>query len=380
MPEETTVQDPVGVSGGELQQEMASDFFYDDGSDAVVDSMGNPQTDSEGNIYRSLDDFNNSNQGGGKQQQVDNKNQNGENGGQQTQKAGFDAAFMKDGSIDLGKVNETAAKLKGYSYQMRSTYRIPEGGMFQQPQQVDPKTRIKTSIETYRNELTAQRIEPIKSMWDEIQQEALRRGEQIPDYVFNVLDAKYRKAGESLTADIDNRRDELMSEILSEKSTDTEMKAFRQESSKNFRSAANDLIPHVPEAEREEVLSSLVFGHEGEGGKFVNGYGTDIVNALFDSAMDGKTFNSPDQWKTAYNNWWYKFSSKPENVSLIANIAFSRYVVANHESFRDDYRNSWEKELGIKKQNSNQQSRSAGAAGADAGNADALMQYHGFNR
>ena len=400
MPEElnATMTDDQGGSvavddGGSLQEQMTDDFFYDDGSDAVVDSLGNAQTDSEGNIIRTMDDFQKLGKGANNQPD-NNQPATGKNNDQQQQSTdtpvvGFDSVFQKDGQFNFDGVVKTSSALKDFSYQMQSTYKNPDPAQGGQPADpVDPKEHIRTTIDGLRKELTTQRLDPINEMYNGIYQVCTKYSQALPQGLWEELRGAisdvYSQRNDEITAEIDRKRDDLIGEAVTAQQEQAKTKEFEKTSAANFKSVANQLIPQsVPEDQREDKLSELVFGHQGQDGKFVRGYGADLIEAFFDTAMAGKTFSSPDEWKQAYNQFWFKFSSDPKNVQLVANLSFARYVASNHDKYRDEYRKSWEKELAAKGKNRNVQSRSGGAIPNDVDSADALVNYHrapGINR
>ena len=53
----------IGSDGSisSMQSSMEESFFYDEGTDSVVDANGISQTDDDGNVIRNMDDFNSHN-------------------------------------------------------------------------------------------------------------------------------------------------------------------------------------------------------------------------------------------------------------------------------------------------------------------------------
>jgi hypothetical protein len=370
----TTVTEEFTSSGSDLQSEMTGDFFYDDGSDSVVDALGNSQRNEAGEVIRRMEDLPARNKPITQQSQAQ-----PESGKTQqataNQPAGFDSVFTKDSKFDFAGMTGMSSKLGNFSYQMQSVYKQPEGQQQQTPQ--DSKEYIKTSIDTYKKQLNDERLEPIKGLYSKISEAYARIGSAIPDEVFNAINEVYITRENELKDLVDKKREDLFAETLSKKTSESDYQAAEKVSQSNFKSIADKFIPNVPDAQREEKLAELVFGHKSADGKFVRGYGADVVEALFDAAHQGKIFNSPEEWRNAYNNWWVKYSSNPKNVSYVVGLSFSRYVAGNHAKYRDEYRKTWEEEAANKNRNKNQLSRSSKAIPDSSDNvADALLQYH----
>jgi len=114
-----TVDDGGNASASEtMQTEMAGDFFYDDGSDAVVDFNGNIQKDANGNVIRKMEDI------PGKKTAADpTKPAPGQTQTTATKPTGFDSVFNKDGKFDYDGIVNTSSKLEDFGYQMQSVFK-----------------------------------------------------------------------------------------------------------------------------------------------------------------------------------------------------------------------------------------------------------------
>ncbi len=360
-------------SGGEnLQEQMTGNFFddvmYDDGVDAVVDANGNTKYDSEGNAIRSLEDYKKM---AGEKPAAEPKT--GEGDEVKTSLPGFDKAFTKeDGSFDFDGMMKTTSGLKDYSYEMRSRYKVPEGGV-QSPQNVDPKERIRTSIDELRTKLTTERIEPIKRLYESIDSVYRAAGQGMPDEVYAVINKAYTDSNNDIATAIDQKRDELFTEAFESKSSKAEEAEFQKKGIENFRSIADKMLPGVEVKQREDKLSELVFGHQDEKGNWVNGFGSDIINMLFDEAMQGKQFQSAEEWKQSYNNWWNRFASDPTRLQTLVGMSFKGYVASNHGKYRDEYRKAWEADQSKKLKTP--KSNSGALTEMDSGE-DLLHNYH----
>ena len=168
--------------------------------------------------------------------------------------------------------------------------------------------------------------------------------------------------------------DELLDEAINSKSSESELKENRIESSKNLKSVSDKMFSNVPEGKREEFLGELIFGRVNENGKHEPGFGTDIVNALFDEAMNGKEFNSPQELQESYNSWWYRFSSDPSKMQLVSMLSYAKFLFSNPDGLKGAYRKAFDKEVATKNRNKNNQSRSSGVAIEEVN--DPLHDYH----
>lgn len=353
------------------------DAFYDEGMDAVVDNYGNPIKNDKGEEIKTMDDYRSTKDGDGPNKKPE-KGENDEGG----ESAKFDSLFQKDGEFDFDGLMKTSSNVRDYSYEMQSKIKQPEPGQVGYQAAVDPKTHISTGVNELSEKLTAERLEPIKSIYNDavnrVTNAYANLGQQVPqevnDAIHQAFNTQYMKEEEGIKTAVDSRRNELLDDALSQKATDTELKENKTESSKNFKSVSDKMLPDVPEGKREEFLSELVFGRVNDKNQHEPGYGTDLVNAFFDEAMSGKEFSSPQELQQSYNNWWYKFSSNPSKVQLISMLSYSRFLLANPEGLRGAYRKSFEKESANKNKNKNNQSRSSGVAMDNL--SDPLMEYH----
>lgn len=364
------------TSNSSMQSSMEESFFYDEGTDSVVDANGISQTDDDGNVIRNMDDFNSHNK-----KPVKGKTGNDANIQLQNQNsATIDSLFQKDGSFDFDSAVNAATKLNDFNYQMRSSYKQvePQKSVSQDP--MAAKAQALASVKEYKEQLSESQIKPLERAYQNILQMYRSAGEEVPQGVYDALNAEYLAVEKGINEQVEKKRDELLLDLVSQSSSAAEMKALEDKSLSNFRAFADQVLPNVQNADREKRLGELVFGYTGADGKYTRGYGADLIDALFDSAQGNKSFGSQQELREAYNNWWAKFSSDKKNMGLIINIAFSRYVAANHAKYRDEYRKSWEREALNKKRNSNSISRAGQIPPKQSDVADLLDEYHSVKK
>jgi len=352
---------------------MTGDFFddvmYDDGIDAVVGADGMAKLDADGNPIRSMEDYK---KFAGDQKPVETEPKTGQDGGKKTLSPGFDQAFTnEDGTFNFEGMSKLSANLKDSSYEMRSKFKIPEGGAMPQTP-VDHKERIRTSVDELRTKLNAERLEPIKELFTGIENVYRAAGQEIPNEVFDVLNKAFTAKRDQIATEIDQKRDELFTEAFESKASDAQQKEYQKKGIENFRSIADKVLPDVDAKSREDKLSELVFGYQNEKGEWISGFGSDLINMLFDEAMSGKEFASAEEWKQSYNNWWNRFASDSKRLQSLVAMSFKGYVASNHGKYRDEYRKTWEAEQSkkLKTQKSN-----SGAATNMEGDDDALRNY-----
>lgn len=362
-------------SNSSMQSSMEESFFYDEGTDSVVDANGISQTDDDGNVIRNMDDFNSHNK-----KPVKGEINNADVNSQNQKGTAIDSLFNKDGSFDFDGAVNAATKLNDFNYQMRSSYKQaePQKSVSQDP--MAAKAQALASVKEYKNQLSESQIKPLERAYQNILQMYRSAGEEVPQGVYEALNAEYLNVEKVINDQVEKKRDELLLDLVSQSSSAAEMKALEDKSLSNFRAFADQTLPNVPNAEREKRLGELVFGYTGADGKYTRGYGADLIDALFDSAQGNKSFGSQQELRETYNNWWAKFSSDKKNMGLIINIAFSRYVAANHAKYRDEYRKSWERESFNKKRNSNSISRAGQIPPKQDDSADLLDQYHSVRK
>jgi hypothetical protein len=92
------------------------------------------------------------------------------------------------------------------------------------------------------------------------------------------------------------------------------------------------------------LLNNFLFGVVKDGKLVTRGYGADAVNMLFDLAHEGKTFSSQEEVVEAYDKWFAKFASVPQNIRNLAKIAYGQYQLQHHKDIRDGYRSQWDLE------------------------------------
>ena len=229
----------------------------------------------------------------------------------------IDSLFNKDGSFDFDGAVNAATKLNDFNYQMRSSYKQaePQKSVSQDP--MAAKAQALASVKEYKNQLSESQIKPLERAYQNILQMYRSAGEEVPQGVYEALNAEYLNVEKVINDQVEKKRDELLLDLVSQSSSAAEMKALEDKSLSNFRAFADQTLPNVPNAEREKRLGELVFGYTGADGKYTRGYGADLIDALFDSAQGNKSFGSQQELRETYNNWWAKFSSDKKTWGLL---------------------------------------------------------------
>jgi hypothetical protein len=370
--------------GAALQSSMTGDFFYDEGSDAVVDANGNAQKNPAGETFRNMDDFakHRAQKGGDPTQPQGGQTQQGNllKTPVQPNAFGFDSVYNKNGKFDFDTITKQIGNSGKVAYQMQSVFKPVAPNPVQPTAPVvpiDPKERVRTAIQEHRKTLESTKLDPIRRAYQNVSAAYAKTGQSVPEDIYRAINAVYVEKERELVEELDKKRDEIYADQISNMETEKEVIAAKRISSSNFKETADQFLPHVAPAQRSEKLTELIFGHHDAKGIFQRGYGADAVEHAFDLSMGNKTFNSPDEWSQAYNNWWLKYSSNPSNIAYITNVAFSRYVAANQSKFRDEYRRAWDAEAEAKLRNRNSIPRSTGAIPVETANEDqSLIDYH----
>lgn len=367
---ETSVeQSSAGDSDAGLQQEMTGDFFYDDGVGAVVDNQGNTQFDAEGNPIRSMDGLKKPSQS---QPQAQTQKQGAHVAAskQTPQSSGFDSLFEKDGKIDFEALNAHGQRVNEFSYTSTlypKEQPADQGQQQQQPQApVDPRVSAQQELKTYQETLESHLLAPLRSTYETLTAFYQQRGEQMPYEVYNEINEKFIAQQNMIKQLVDEKREEQFEARQGEMKSQAEYEGNVAKSRENFGKIADEFFPNTRPEQRFDRLAQMVFGYD-QNGKFVRGYGADVVDHLFDQAHEGKSFKTAQEYKDAYNRWWSKYSSNPTNIKYVVQRAHERYMAQNHTKIRDAYRQQWEKELAEKSKQRTMRPSTGGSNAPDIG-------------
>jgi hypothetical protein len=352
-------------SGAALQTEMTGDFFHDDGSDAVVDRMGNKQLNENNEPIRTMDEFNafKARKSGGQPQHKPISGKpapTAKPAAGPTFKKNFDSMFEKNGAIDFDAHKNFGARIAAYNY---GSATIPKADPNAQPAQPaakpDPVAQIKTEVEKYSKELEAIHLGPLQSAWAKIVQQ-YGTVEAVPPQVANSMNAQWIAQQNQVRTLVDARKDELRDKQFQEQLSGKDFAVLETKSKENFTNVARELFPNANPNQHYGLLSELVFGYtyKDAQGKdaFSPGFGAEIVNHLFDIANSGKEFKTVQEWTDAYNKFWVNYASNPANIKWLAKQAYHNFDKAQETKKRDAYRAQWDKEQQAKtRQNTTQQ-------------------------
>jgi hypothetical protein len=284
----------------------------------------------------------------------------------------LDSIFEKNGQMDFDAINQHSKTFGGYQYQSAT---LPK----QQPQQValpnhapvDHVAQIKAEVDKYSKELSDTRLAPIERAYAKLVQRYGGEG-NVPQEVLASLNEEYLEQKNQIRDLADAKKDELRDKQFKEQLESKDYQTLELKSKENFSGVAKDFFPNASPDKQPQILEELIFGYQANG-KYVPGYGADMINHLFDLQNKGKVFNTSDEWAKAYNKFWVDYSSNPNNIKALAKIAFNNYHAANESKRRDAYRSQWEKEQQEKlKMSTNQKPTSSKIGGL--GSQDSVAQ------
>lgn len=342
-----------------VQTEMTGDFFdYDDGLGAVVNQDGEPYVKDDGKYYSSLDEYKNAQKEQPLQQQPQKPVQTNANAKPQQSSSpaqavkppvvagSFESLYHKDNSFDINSVLNDAPKFNEFKYQSAS---MPQLGSTQQPEQpvqppVDPKTEEANAIKEYRGGLESSILAPLQRTYEGIANWYIQQGTEIPPAVYQQFNSEYSRLKEAISELVDNKKEELREKRYASETESKQFEKLQADSLNNFDAISTRYFPDKTVDASRDRLSKLVFGYTGADGKFVRGYGADIVDHLFDMANSGKQYKNHQEWQNAYSKWWTQYASNPKNIEYIAQRSWDRFIAKSLPNIRDSYRSTWENE------------------------------------
>lgn len=341
-------------AGDSLQSQMTGDFFdYDDGLGAVVNQDGDPFTKADGKYYQSIDEYkaslgqNNNQPKPAPVQQPKPAQPNAQAKPQPSQSNGFESFYKKDSGFDIASVLGDAPKFNEFKYE-RQNNPIDQGQQnnFQQPPQapVDPKVADANTLKEYRETLESSALKPIERAYQTSLAGYQREGVEMPKHVYDAFNAEYSQLKNAIDEAVSSKKDELLENRFKEREETANFTKIQEKGIENFDRISAQYFPNLSSEQSKERLSKLVFGYADNTGKFIRGYGADIVDHAFDLANNGKTYKTKEEWEGAYNKWWSTYASNPKNIAYVAQRAWDRFIAANIDSIRDGYRSTWEQE------------------------------------
>lgn len=370
-----------------LQTEMTGDFFdFDDGLGAVVDQSGNPFTKDDGKYYSSIEEYQNALNQNGKpaQQQQQPKPQQApapvqpnanaktpiQPRQQPVQPSGFDSFYKKDTGFDVASILSDAPKFNEFAYQRENNPIVQQNANNLQQQQqppIDQKTADANTIKEYKDGLVNSALKPIERAYQASLAGYQREGAEMPKYVYEAFNAEYSQLSTAIDELVSTKKEELLEARFKEKEEGSNFSKIEAKSLENFDRISTQFFPKQSIDQSKDKLSKLIFGYKDNGGKFVRGFGADIVDHAFDLANNGKTYTSEKEWSDAYNKWWAKYASNPKNLLYVAQRAWDRFVASNLDGIRDGYRSTWDQEQRekLKQVQSNPHATRGGNAGQD---------------
>ena len=352
------------VSNADLQQEMTGDFFtYDQGFGSYVQNdSAMPPIDKDGNsvTLKTKEDLDAFLAKTGKKQP---EAQSAKPAVQQKPPEAISSAFEKDGKPDFTSIDDGVSRFGKITYQGRT---LVEPSKTEQPAQPTVKLSasqsIKAEVDKIKKDFTAEWLTPLEEMWAECQ----KAGAQVGDSTYLAINKRYTELQERLSDTIEAKRDELRDKFDKEKEEASQFETVSKEASRNYSDCANEFFPKSDPGRRKELLDQFLFGVQKDGKLITKGYGADTINLLFDLAHEGKTFSNSTDLTAAYEKWWNKFASSPQNIRHLAQVAFGQYQLQNHSKIRDGYRSQWDLEQQAKlNQSQAPSSTKAGNAGTD---------------
>jgi hypothetical protein len=371
LPEQTEVTpfNDAGLSAeSNLQQEMTGDFFtYDDGFGSFVQNdTSMPPVDKSGNpvTLRNKEDLDSfltkTNQAKKPQPQA----QSAKQGEQPKPNENIIRAFEKDGKPDFQSIDDAVGRFKNFSYPVQPIIEPPKGQQSTTPKPVlSPRESIKAEIENFKKTYAEDYLTPLQKVWEKCASQGAIPG----DATHVALNELYLERSEKLADLIDSKKEELQNkqdELAEEKE---KFGDFTKSAVRNFSDTANEFFPNSEPSKRTSLLEQFIFGIQKDGKIVQRGYGVDAIHAFFDQSNSGKKFSSTEELNSAYEKWWTRFSSVPQNIKLIAQLAFGQYQLQNHTAIRDGFRTKWDLE---QQQKLNQSQAPASAKAGNAGTID----------
>jgi hypothetical protein len=360
-------ESPVSDAG--LQHEMTGDFFtYDDGFGSFVrNDNAMPPTDKDGNPVnlRTKEDLDAFLAKTG-QKKPDAQAQSAKPSVQQKTPEAISSAFEKNGKPDFKSIDDGISRFSKIAYQPRSLMTPSKEVAPAQPAvKLSPRETIKAEVEKIKTDFKTERLAPLEAMWAKCQ----AGGAQVNDAIYQAINEVYQAWNDKLNEAVEAKREELQEKIDKEKDEGSKYETISKESVRNYSDCANEFFPNSDPASRKTLLDQFLFGIQKDGKLVTKGYGADTINMLFDLAHEGKTFTNQQEVADAYDKWWTKFASVPQNIRQLTRSAFAEYQLQNHGKIRDGYRSQWDLEQ-QKKLNPSQAPASAKAgnvAGVDEG-------------
>jgi hypothetical protein len=260
------------------------------------------------------------------------------------QAEGFGAVYEKDGKLDFSAIDESVQRLNKFAYKGRdllekSTAK-PEQQQ-QQPQKLSQRESIKAEIEKIKKSFEEDRLKPVQQLWARLYAEGAKEGDQ----AHVALSELYNSLNSQMQEMLEDKREELREKYDTDREENERAAGLSKDAERNFLDCANEYFPNTDPAKRRATLEKLLFGAYDATGKVISkGYGADTVNMLFDYAHEGKTFKTQQELNDAYNSWWNRFASNPQNIRHLTQLAYGQYQLQNHGKIRDGYRSQWEVE------------------------------------
>lgn len=364
--EMVSTESSAGMSGdsGSLQSEMTGNFFdYDDGLGAVVDQNGDPFTKEDGKYYRSIDEYKSSfGKNGGAvnttQKPLSNQssqpaqpNAQAKNTIQPKQTAvqqnSFDSFYKKENGFDISSILSESPKFNETTYERVTNPPIQENQNNIQQQQsapVDPKVADANTLKEFRESLENSALKPIERAFSQLSNYYAQSGVQMPQEVYNALNAEYSQLKTAIDEAINSKKEELFENRFKTERETASFAETERKSVENFTRVSTQYFPNLSADQSEAKLSKLIFGYSDSTGTFTRGYGADIVDHAFDLANNGKTFKTKEEWSNAYNKWWSGYASNPKNIAYVAQRAWDRFIASSIDGIRDGFRSTWEQE------------------------------------
>ena len=357
-----------GAADAATQQEMTGDFFtYDPGFGSYVkNDDGMPPTDKAGNpiTMKSQEDLDRFLASQKQTQRTPQQTQNAKTG-QSNKPESIAAIYEKDGKLDFSAIDESTQRFNKFGYKGRDLLEKSNTTTPTQPQQppqkLSQREMIKGEIEKLKKTYEEDRLKPVQQLWAKMFAEGAKEGD--PAHI--ALSELHNSLAEKMQDMLEEKREELREKYDKEREESERFASVTKEAERNFLDCANEYFPNSDPARRRENLEKLIFGAFDASGKMLHkGYGADTVNMLFDYANEGKVFKSQAELGEAYKTWWSKFTSNPQNVRHLAQIAYGQYQLQNHQKIRDGYRTQWDLEQ-QKKLNQSQAPASSKAGNAE---------------
>jgi hypothetical protein len=362
-PVSTGTEGAAASSDSALQQEMTGDFFtYDDGMGSFVhNETAMPPTDKDGNpiTIKTKEDLDSFLKKSGMAKAAPQAPSAKPVVQQKTPEA-ISSAFEKDGKPDFKSIEDAMSRFDKVGYQGRSLIAPSKDKQPDQPTvKLAPREAIKAEIGKIETSFRKEHLEPLEALWAKCEAAGAVKGDVTYQAIQEVYSAKHGQLRDML----EEKRDELRDKFDKERDEGAQFETISKEAARNKLDCANEFFPNSEPSKREELLNNFLFGTVKDGKLVTKGYGADTVNMLFDLAHEDKTFMSQQEVVEAYDKWFAKFASVPQNIRNLTKIAYGQYQFQNRTKIRDGYRSQWDLEQ-QKKLNQSQAPASSKAGNA----------------